>query len=232
MFNEKEYAKLYYQKRKEFLKQRRVDRYYSQAKHKKRIFRKNMSPEELEMLKIRHCPDCNVKLTYDNPSNKQRADKINAPCEKCQGERLSEKTRGIRLSKEERDKLKIEESIRKIPITREKLRLARIKQIQDNGAVNFPNFNKNACHYFDKLNEENGWKLKHALNGGEARIGGYFLDAYDENLNIVVEYDELKHKIDKRRYKKDREKERYIIDKLKCKFYRYLEYESKLVEIL
>ena len=28
------------------------------------------------------------------------------------------------------------------------------------------------------------------------------------------------------------EKEKYIIDKLKCKFYRYLEYENKLIEIL
>ena len=66
----------------------------------------NMTPEQLEMLKTRNCPDCNTLIKYDNISNKQRADKKNAPCEKCQGEKLSENTRGVRLTKEERDKQK------------------------------------------------------------------------------------------------------------------------------
>ena len=30
----------------------------------------------------------------------------------------------------------------------------------------------------------------------------------------------------------DREKEKYLIEKLQCKFYRYLEYEDRLIEIL
>ena len=229
---QKEYFQSYYQKNKDKLKKRRKELYYEKGDHKKRSFRKNMTPEQLEMLKTRNCPDCNTLIKYDNISNKQRADKKNAPCEKCQGEKLSENTRGVRLTKEERDKQKKEQMIRNIPLTKEKLRLVRIKQIKNNGGAHFPNFNKNACLYFDKLNEEKGWKLQHALNGGEIQIGGYFLDAYDKNNNIIIEYDELKHKIDKRRYKKDREKEKYLIEKLQCKFYRYLEYECRLIEIL
>jgi hypothetical protein len=31
------------------------------------------------------------------------------------------------------------------------------------------------------------------LNGGEKFVAGYFLDGYDENLNIAFEYDEPKH---------------------------------------
>ena len=229
---QKEYFQSYYQKNKDKLKKRRKELYYEKGEHKKRNFRKNMTPEELELLKTRKCPDCNNILKYNNISNKQRADKINAKCYTCQGEMLSLKRRGVRLTKEERDKLKIQEQVKNVIMWKEKLRLIRIKQIKNNGSVHFPNFNKNACLYFDKLNEEKGWKLQHALNGGEIQIGGYFLDAYDAHNNIVIEYDELKHKIDKRRNKKDREKEKYIIDKLKCKFYRYLEYENKLIEIL
>lgn len=232
MFNQQEYHKLYYQLHREKLRKRRIELYYTKSKHKRRTLRKDMAPKELELLKIRNCPDCNSIINYDNVSNKQRADKINAPCKKCRGERLSSKTRGIRLTKEARDKLKEQEQIKNIPIKKEKLRLARIKQIRDNYGINFPNFNKTACIYFDTLNKEKGWQLQHALNGGEIEIGGYFLDAYDKSRNIIVEYDELKHKIDKKRYNKDREREKYLIKRLNCKFYRYLEYENKLIEIL
>lgn len=75
---------------------------------------------------------------------------------------------------------------------RKKLRVARINQIQSLGVVN-SNYNPDACKYFDKLNKERGWNLQHALNGGEIRAAGYFLDAYDKNRNIVIEYDEPHH---------------------------------------
>ena len=228
---QKEYFQSYYQRNKDKLKKRRKELYYEKGEHKKRSFRKNMTPEQLEILKTRNCPDCNNVIKYDNISNKQRADKKNAPCEKCQGERFSFKKRGIRLTKEERDNLKKEQIIKNIPITKEKLRLARIKQIKNNGGINFPNFNKKACEYFNKLNEENGWQLQHALNGGEVQVGGYFLDSYDEKRNIVIEFDELKHRNDKRQIKRDIEKQKYVIEKLNCKFYRYLEYENRLIEV-
>ena len=45
------------------------------------------------------------------------------------------------------------------------------------------------------LNKENNWKLQHALNGGEVRIGNYWVDGYDKINKIIFEYDERKHYI-------------------------------------
>lgn len=33
------------------------------------------------------------------------------------------------------------------------------------------NYSEKACKFIDKLNEERGWNLQHALNGGEIRCG-------------------------------------------------------------
>ena len=42
-----------------------------------------------------------------------------------------------------------------------------------------------------------GWTIQHAENGGEFYTGiGYWLDAYDKEKNIALEYDEPKHYID------------------------------------
>lgn len=94
---------------------------------------------------------------------------------------------------------------------------------------NFCNYNKKACKYMDLLNEENGWNLQHALNGGEVQIGPYFLDGYDKNLNIAFEYDEPKHNR-KKAIIRDKERANYIIKRLHCKFFRYNEAHNELYE--
>ena len=63
---------------------------------------------------------------------------------------------------------------------------------------------------------------------------GYWLDGYDKNLNIVFEYDEPKHYIDKennilRDY--DIKHQTRIIEKLKCEFWRYNEYLNLLYRV-
>lgn len=92
-------------------------------------------------------------------------------------------------------------------------------------------FSERGCEYIDKLNKENGWNLIHARNGGEKEVCGYFLDGYDENLNIAFEYDEPYH------YKdvynnilrdKDVQRQQNIINELHCTFYRYNEKLDKL----
>ena len=92
------------------------------------------------------------------------------------------------------------------------------------------NFNPNACKYIDALNEKMGWHLQHALNGGEVTAGPYFLDGYDKELNIAFEYDERKHHCKKKR-KHDLVKQNYIINVLKCKFYRFDENLDLLYEV-
>ena len=92
-------------------------------------------------------------------------------------------------------------------------------------------YNPVACEYFDKLNEEMGWDLQHARNGGEIRCNIYFLDAYDKNNSIVVEYDEPYHyDVYGKLKEKDVIRMKYIMNKLQCRFFRYNEEKQELVE--
>ena len=108
------------------------------------------------------------------------------------------------------------------------------------GIINFPyngkpNYNVKACRYIDELNKKFGWNLQHAENGGEIRIVRYFPDGYDKKLNIVFEYDEPGHYKDVENNilnEYDIERQKYIIEKLNCKFYRYNEKLDKFYEII
>ena len=53
--------------------------------------------------------------------------------------------------------------------------------------------------FFDELNKENGWSGRHAKNGGEVSVGGFWLDYYEPNLNLVIEWDERHHKYPKKK---------------------------------
>lgn len=111
--------------------------------------------------------------------------------------------------------------------TKEKIRKSTIEYIKKKNNGKFgQRYNPNSIAYIENLNKLNNWHLKHALNGGEYSIGGYFVDGYDETLNIVFEYDERTHykNIEKSILKdKDINRQNFIINKLKCKFYRYNE---------
>jgi hypothetical protein len=96
-----------------------------------------------------------------------------------------------------------------------------------------PTFNKRACKYLDKLNEEKGWNLQHALNGGEYVINGFWIDGYDKERNIIVEYDERKHyRANGNLRQKDIKRQEEIIKTLHCKFYRYNEALDKFYEVI
>ena len=111
--------------------------------------------------------------------------------------------------------------------TKRILREKMIQYIKDTGNGEFgQHYSKKACEYIDVLNKTMGWNLIHALNGGEKQVCGYFLDGYDEELNIAFEYDEPRHyenvyenKLSERDIKRQEE----IIKELNCIFYRYNE---------
>jgi len=112
-----------------------------------------------------------------------------------------------------------------------KMRLSAIKRIKEKRIKPYTNYNPKACEYFDKLNKERGWNLQHALNGGEIEIYGYFLDSYDKNKNIIVEYDEPKHEKPSQK-KKDEIRQQQIIEILNpAEFWRYSENHKKLTQI-
>ena len=116
--------------------------------------------------------------------------------------------------------------------TKQMLREKMIEYIKKNGNGDFgQHYSKNACKYIDFLNSKNGWNLIHAENGGEKQVCGFFLDGYDEQLNIAFEYDEPKHYKDVYNNilkEKDIKRQKQIINELKCKLYRYNEKIDKL----
>ena len=105
-----------------------------------------------------------------------------------------------------------------------KMRLSAIKRVKNNLQSNnqaFPNYNKESIFYLEKYAAENDYKIQHAENGGEFYIEklGYWVDGYDTNKNVVIEFDETHH--NKKNQKiKDMNRQNNIINHLKCSFIR------------
>ena len=114
-----------------------------------------------------------------------------------------------------------------------KIRLSHIKRAKRVGKFYKPNFNEKSCQYFDKMEKEKGWNGFYATKNGECFIEdlGYWLDYFEPNKNIVVEWDESRHynslgelnDVDKFRMDK-------IIKHLNCQFFRYSEIDNTLKE--
>ena len=118
--------------------------------------------------------------------------------------------------------------------SKQKTRESTIKYIKSCCGNCNPRYNKRACEYINKLNEEKNWNLQHAENGGEFECIGYFLDGYDKKLNIAFEYDEPTHYKDKENNilnDKDLQRQQNIIDILECEFWRYNEYLDLLYKV-
>jgi len=82
-----------------------------------------------------------------------------------------------------------------------------------------PTFNPLACQKIDEYGKQHGYKFQHALNGGELHIKelGYWVDGYDMEKNVVIEYYESRHrKFDI--HARDEERKRKIIEHLNCEF--------------
>ncbi|KKL84483.1 hypothetical protein LCGC14_1964280 [marine sediment metagenome] len=102
---------------------------------------------------------------------------------------------------------------------RRKHRLIRIKQIKERHGQATPNYNPEACKFIEEYGRKHGYKFQHAENGGEFYIKGlgYWVDGYDREKNVVIEYDEPHHT---RRVEKDKQRQQEIQEHLGCKFIR------------
>ena len=101
-----------------------------------------------------------------------------------------------------------------------KMRLSAINRISEckfNGNQFYPTYNKNSILIIEEYALNNNLKIKHAENGGEFFIKelGYWVDGYDIENNIVIEFNEKYHKYTK---EKDKQRRNNIINFLKCKF--------------
>lgn len=83
----------------------------------------------------------------------------------------------------------------------------------------FVNFNPIACKIIDEYGDKFGYNFQHAMNGGEYHIKelGYFVDGYDKENNVVIEYYEPRH-YRRQNLIRDMRRQTEIIDYLKCKF--------------
>lgn len=115
-----------------------------------------------------------------------------------------------------------------------KNRVATIKDLQRKGI--FPgcefskNYNPKACKFIDEIGKKLGYNFQHALNGGEIELYGYFVDGYDKEKNIIVEYDEPKHNLPPQ-IKKDMLRQENLIREIKpTLFLRYNEEFKKLYD--
>jgi hypothetical protein len=96
------------------------------------------------------------------------------------------------------------------------------------GTIQFPNFNPIACDVIEKYGKQNGYNFQHALNGGEFYIKelGYWVDGYDKEKNVIIEYQE-KHHLTPKYIEKDKKRKEEIIKTLKSKFI-YVYFDGKI----
>ena len=189
-------------------------------------YAKPVNPDDLK----RKCPKCGKEIVYSRKDGAVRANKENRLCIFCAaiGRKIPQNVRD-KISKSNIGKKRSEE-------TKNKIRLATIKNLKEKG-IKFGyncmgNFNPIACKFIDSLNEKCGWNLKHALNGEEFEFCGYFVDGYDKERNIIVEYDEPDHEKPFRK-KKDLIRQKIIIDNVKPNmFIRYNERDNRLYDVL
>lgn len=118
---------------------------------------------------------------------------------------IKEKRKLQNISDETRDKMSISAKLRLEQYnhwlgrkhkneTIEKFRIIGANRIHDNKW--HPSFNVEACKIIDDYGKKYGYNFQHALNGGEFFIKelGYWVDGYDKEKNIVIEYYEDAHK--------------------------------------
>lgn len=78
--------------------------------------------------------------------------------------------------------------------SKNKMRIVAANRITNNKW--HPSFNIEACKIIENYGKLYGYNFQHAMNGGEYFISdlGYWVDGYDVEKNVVIEYYEIGHK--------------------------------------
>ena len=110
------------------------------------------------------------------------------------------------------------------PETKKRLRLTQIAHLEKRkGHQLKPNYNPDSIPVIEEYGKKHGYNFQHAENGGEYQLKelGYWVDAYDPDKNVVLEYDESHHFDSSGNLKqKDIERQREIEEYLGCEFIR------------
>jgi hypothetical protein len=109
------------------------------------------------------------------------------------------RTRGIKMwqNPEFREKTVEKQTIaQNRPEVKLKRRINKIKRIEKNYGIVWPKYNKIACEFFKKFDEENNTKGRYAVyGGGEYKIEElvYWIDYINFDLKLIIEWDEKYH---------------------------------------
>lgn len=105
--------------------------------------------------------------------------------------------------------------------TKRKIRISTLKYLSETQCQVVPRYNKQSIKLIEEFGSKHGYKFRHAENGGEVFLEklGYWLDAYDEQNNVVLEIYERHHYRNGILRKKDVQRENEIKKLLGCKFY-------------
>jgi hypothetical protein len=184
------------------------------------------------------CTVCGTNTKYYSRENYRRAIRDNRTmCIPCRGnankglrrsdkqkQLISEKTKVAMHTPTIRNK--VMEGMNR-PETKRKRRESRIKQMKLSGG--WTSYNTTACRFFDELNKEFSLSGVHALNGGEKQVAGYFVDYYEPQLNVVIEWDEPHHK---KQIEKDMIRAKEIIKEIGCRFLRIDQATLQITEVI
>ena len=184
----------------------------------------------------RNCPKCGCELLYKNLGSFKVCQRKNTTCIKCRPTpRPTRAWLGRKHTKETIEKMRKaatgrpgpNKGIPKSDETKQKMRISAIKWIEKSKGQCSPRYNSNACKIFDDINKKMNWKGLHAENGGEFHIKelGYWVDYYEPNLNLVIEYDEKYHN-NSIYINKDYNRQKKIEEVLGCKFFRIKETDN------
>lgn len=83
------------------------------------------------------------------------------------------------------------------PESKNKIRSKAVKRWMEDSRFGFqPNYNRYAIKLIEEYGKKHGYNFQHAENGGEYLFKdlGYFVDGYDKEKKIVIEYYEKQHK--------------------------------------
>jgi len=100
------------------------------------------------------------------------------------------------------------------------MRLGAIKRIKKQNGQISPSYSIDACKFFKEIDKKYNLNGQHAEHKGEYHIKelGYFLDYYEPELNLIIEWNENKHYDNGRLTAKHLTRQDQIKRKLKCTF--------------
>jgi very-short-patch-repair endonuclease len=190
----------------------------------------------------KNCPKCNRIISYVNKYVLQKGIESKSICKWCRThtkktkERMSGSNNGM-YGIHRYDKLNPFYGKQHTNEAKRKMRIAackRILELQRNdkdGRIN--NIGTKEGKYFSQIERDRGWNgIYYEKSHCQHLIGelGYFVDYYEPTLNIVIEYDEPRHYYNGVLKTKDIKRMKEIKTYLKCEFWRYDEYNKRLMK--